>query len=96
VHSLEHGAVWIIYRADLPKEQVGSLRQLARRQSYVLVSSSPDLHAPVVATAWGHRLRLDSVGDPRLDEFLRAFRLGPQAPERGGRCTGGIGMASRD
>ena len=24
-------------------------------------------------------------------EFVRAFRLGPEAPERGGPCTGGVG-----
>ena len=94
VHSLEHGAVWITYRPDLAPEQVEALRRLARRQSYVLVSPFPELPAPVVALAWGRQLPLDSVGDPRLDEFVSAFQLGPQAPERGGPCTRGIGEPS--
>jgi putative peptide zinc metalloprotease protein len=96
VHSLEHGAVWITYHPDLPKKQIDILRQRARRQPYLLVSAFFDLPAPIVASAWGGQLRLDSPNDPRLDQFVRAFRLGPQAPERGGPCTGGVGVPSRD
>lgn len=91
VHSLEHGAVWITYRLDLGKEEVDVLHHLAARETYVLVSPFPDLPAPIVASAWGRQLRLDSAADPRLGQFVRAFRLGKQAPERGGPCMGGIG-----
>jgi putative peptide zinc metalloprotease protein len=92
VHSLEHGAVWITYRPDLPASEVAALRVLAVRQSYVLVSAYPGLSAPVVASAWGRQLHLTSASDPRLDQFVRLFRLGGQAPERGGRCSGGLGV----
>lgn len=34
----------------------------------------------------------DEILNPRLEQFVGAFRLGPQAPERGGPCTGGIGQ----
>jgi hypothetical protein len=91
VHSLEHGAVWISYRPDLPQRQLDSLRQLAQRQPYVLVSPYPGLPAPLVASAWGHQLRLGSAYDPRLEQFVGVFRLGSQAPERGEPCTGGKG-----
>lgn len=37
VHSLEHGAVWITYRPDLPKDQVDKLKELASRD-YMLMS----------------------------------------------------------
>jgi hypothetical protein len=92
VHSMEHGAVWITFAPDLPAAQVDRLRQLAR-QTYVLVSPWPgdDLPAPVVASAWGRQLRLDSADDPRLDAFVRAFRAGPQTPEPGAPCAGAIG-----
>jgi putative peptide zinc metalloprotease protein len=92
VHSLEHGAVWITYRPNLSPEEIEALRQQANRQPYVLVSPFPDLPAPVVASAWGHQLSLDSATDPRLDQFIRAFRLGSQAPEPGEACTGGTGV----
>jgi hypothetical protein len=89
VHSLEHGAVWITYAPDLPQAQVDALRALAERQSYILVSPMEDLPSPVVASAWNHQVALDSANDPRLEQFVREFRLSPQAPEPGAACTGG-------
>lgn len=89
VHSMEHGAVWITYRPDLPRDQVSTLRDLATTQKYVLVSPWPDLRAPVVASSWGRQVRLESATDPRLAEFVRQFRLSPQAPEPGAPCLGG-------
>ncbi|WP_233451824.1 DUF3105 domain-containing protein [Rubrobacter xylanophilus] len=94
VHSLEHGAVWITYRPDLPREQVERLRELAQSQTYILVSSYPELPAPVFASAWGKQLRLDSANDERLEQFVRAYRQGPQTPEPGAACTGGVGEPS--
>ena len=91
VHSMEHGAVWITYQPDLPSDQVNVLRNLAHDNTYVLVSPFPDSPAPVVASAWGKQLQLDSANDPRLEQFVSAFREGPQAPERGAPCTNGIG-----
>ena len=91
VHSMEHGAVWITYQPDLPSDQVEVLRNLAHDNTYVLVSPFPDSPAPVVASAWGKQLQLDSANDPRLEQFVSAFREGPQAPERGAACTNGIG-----
>lgn len=91
IHSLEHGAVWITYQPDLPQEQVDQIRQLANDNAYVLASPYPDLPSPVVASAWGKQLQLDSAGDPRLKQFVSAFEQGPQTPEPGAVCTGGTG-----
>ncbi len=88
VHSMEHGAVWITYQPNLPADQVDILRKQAE-QSYVLVSPYPNLPSPVVASAWSNQLKLDSASDPRLDQFVRYFRGGPQTPEPGAPCTGG-------
>jgi hypothetical protein len=89
VHSLEHGAVWITYRPDLPADQIDQLRELAEGTSYVLVSRFPDLPAPVVASAWGTQLQLQSASDPELDAFVRTYRQGPQTLEPGASCSGG-------
>jgi hypothetical protein len=91
VHSLEHGAVWITYRPDLPQGQVDEIRRLASDNTYVLASPYPDLPAPVVASAWGKQLTLDSADDPRLEQFVSAYAQGPQTPEPGAACTGGLG-----
>jgi putative peptide zinc metalloprotease protein len=90
VHSMEHGAVWITYRSDLPQGQLNTLRQMAQQQTYLLVSAYRNLPAPVVASAWGRQLAIDSADDSRLGEFVRVFRLGAQTPERG-PCSGGLG-----
>lgn len=91
VHSQEHGAVWIAYHPNLPGDQVETLRQIGRGQTYVIVSPFPDLPAPVVASAWGRQQRFASAGDAALREFIRMFRAGPQTPEPGAPCTGGAG-----
>lgn len=91
VHSLEHGAVWITYQPDLPQEQVQQIQQLASDNTYVLASPYPDLSAPVVASAWGKQLQLDSADVPSLKRFISAFKQGPQTPEAGAVCTGGVG-----
>ncbi len=91
VHSLEHGAVWITYSLDLPKDQVSSIKNKANDKTFILASPYPGLTSPVVISAWGRQLALDSADDPRLDKFIEAFRQGPQTPEPGAVCTGGTG-----
>lgn len=92
VHSLEHGTVWITYQTELPAPQIEQIAQIARSQTYVLAGPYPDLPSPVIATGWANQLRLDSADDPRLREFVRRFRQGPNAPEPGAVCSGGTGQ----
>ena len=94
VHTLEHGAVWIAYRPDLPQGEVDQLREIAQSESCVLVSPYPDLDAPIVASAWGKQMTLENADDPDLERFVRAYLQGPQTPEPGATCTGGIGQPS--
>lgn len=89
VHTLEHGAVWITYSPDLPQEQKDEIRELVNGQSCVLASPYEGLDSPVVASAWGKQLRLDSADDPDLEGFVRSYLQGPQTPEPGAACTGG-------
>jgi hypothetical protein len=90
VHSLEHGAVWVTYDPDLPGDQVDRLEALAGENPYLLVSPVRGLPTPVVASAWGLQLRVDSVGDERLEAFLVSYQQGPQNPEPGAPCSGGL------
>jgi hypothetical protein len=92
VHSLEHGAVWITYSPDLPQDEVEHLRDLAENESYLLVSPRENLPSPVVASAWGKQLTLESADDPDLERFIEAYAQGPQTPEKGATCSGGLGQ----
>jgi len=85
VHSLEHGAIWITYRPDLPQAEIDSLAALARSRKLVLASRWDNgLPSPVVATGWGRQLLLQSTADPRLMEFVRVYAN--QGPEPNAPC----------
>jgi Protein of unknown function (DUF3105) len=88
VHSLEHGAVWITYRPDLPKAQVEALAKKVNGQDYMLMSPYPGLDKPVSLQAWGFQLKLDKADDPRVDEFIKAFRVNASV-EAGATCGQG-------
>ncbi|WP_326557175.1 DUF3105 domain-containing protein [Micromonospora sp. NBC_01796] len=89
VHSLEHGAVWVTYRGDVSRSDWDSLRAKVEGVPYRMMSPLPQQPAPIMLTAWGHQLSVDSAGDARIDEFLTAYTQGPQAPEPGAPVTGG-------
>ncbi len=96
VHSLEHGAVWITYLPSLPAAGVARLRHTVEAHygggdRYVILSPYPGQPAPVMATAWGNQLSLQSPTDPRVAAFIEHFREGPQDLERGAPCSGGVG-----
>jgi hypothetical protein len=86
VHSLEHGAVWITYGPDTSQADKDVLKAIADQGDHILVSEYDGLPAPIVATAWGKQLLLQSVSDPRLQQFVDVFQSGPQTPEPGVTC----------
>lgn len=90
VHSMEHGAVWLTYRPDLPAAEIRKLTELVSTTSYVLLTPYPGQSSPIMATAWGVQLALDSPDDPRLPTFLSTYIQGEQTPEPGAPCTGGV------
>ena len=71
-------------------DDVGLIAALAAQPS-TLVTPVDGLPTDAVASAWGTRIELDGVDDPRLLEFLEFFRQGPQTPEPGAPCTSGVG-----
>lgn len=89
VHSLEHGAVWLSYKPDLPAEEISKLAALAKTDPYVLLSPNKNQTEPVTATAWGARLSVPNADDSRVPTFINAYAQSPNAPEPGASCTGG-------
>ena len=49
------------------------------------------LASELVLNAWGVQLQVDSVNDARVAQFIDQYRLGPQTPEFGASCDGGVG-----
>ncbi|MFF4771551.1 DUF3105 domain-containing protein [Microtetraspora fusca] len=91
VHAQEHGAVWISYRPDVPRAEVEKVLTAMAGRDYILLSPHPKQAAPFVASAWSKQLMLESADDPRLSAFLRAHIKGPETPEPGAPCDGGVG-----
>ena len=89
VHSLEHGAVWVTYKQGLPADQVAKLQQRVDGQDYMLMSPVAGLEKNVSLQAWGYQLKLDSVDDPRIGEFIRALRLNATV-EPNATCSSGV------
>ncbi|MEO7001888.1 MAG: DUF3105 domain-containing protein [Ktedonobacterales bacterium] len=98
VHSMEHGAVWITYQPDLSSKDVATLRSLVSGHMFVILSpytAVPGQHAglpaPVVVSAWGVQLKVQSANDPRIAQFIKKYEQGPQTQEPGAACSGGTG-----
>ncbi|MDN5859206.1 MAG: DUF3105 domain-containing protein, partial [Pseudonocardia sp.] len=88
VHSIEHGAVWIAYDpARVQGADVAALAALVEGKPYLVMSPFPDMPSPISLQSWGHQLAVESVGDPRIDQFITALRLNPNThPEPGASC----------
>ena len=82
VHSLEHGTVGILYRPDVPVEEIRNVEALVKDyDSHVFSSPYPDLEDPYTVVAWAHLMRLDSLDMDAIEEFIEVFRQGGDAPE---------------
>jgi hypothetical protein len=89
VHSMEHGAVWITYRPDLPKDQVDELARKVNNVEFMLMSPYPGLDVPISVQAWGYQLKVGRADDGRIDDFINALKKNAtQEPQAG--CSGGI------
>ncbi len=88
VHSLEHGAVWITYRSDLPADQVEKLASKVRGNEYMMMSPVDNLDKAVSLQAWGFQLKVDEADDSRIDDFVSALRLNASV-EPGSTCCFG-------
>jgi hypothetical protein len=100
VHSMEHGAVWVTYRPDLPKDQVEQLAGKVRNQDYLLMSPFEGLDTPISLQAWGYQLKVDNASDGRIDEFLSSLKQnasmeGPTATCSQGQFVSATGTEPR-
>jgi len=90
VHSLEHGAVWITYRPDLPKDQIDQLAGKVRGKEKLLMSPYEGLDKPISLQAWGYQLKVDNASDGRIDEFIKALRVNASVEGPTALCAQGI------
>ncbi|WDV53234.1 DUF3105 domain-containing protein [Streptomyces coeruleorubidus] len=90
VHSLEHGAVWITYNGTATATDLKRLAGKVARTPYTLMSPVTRQSGTIMLSAWGHQLSVETASDPRVEQFITAYVQGPQTPEPGAPCTGGL------
>ncbi|GGM19655.1 MULTISPECIES: DUF3105 domain-containing protein [Micromonospora] len=99
VHSLEHGAVWITYRPDLPADQVTALAEKVRGNEKMMLSPFQGQDKPISLQAWGYQLKVDNADDSRIDEFVKTLRVNASIEGPNALCSQGItatGTTPRD
>ena len=91
VHSMEHGAVLLLYKCEQPcpaiVEELRKVREAMpadplcadQIRTRVILAPDPLLDVPVAAAAWGWTYKADCVDAPTLTQFARDHYA--QAPE---------------
>lgn len=90
VHSLEHGAVWITYRPDLPADQVATLAGHVEGTEKLFMSPFPEQDAPISLQAWGYQLQVNDTDDSRIADFIRVLRVNASLEGPTATCGGGV------
>jgi hypothetical protein len=85
VHSLEHGAVGIMYRPDLDPADISTIEGIVREfDGQVLSQPDPDMPTAMAVTSWGEMMRLDALDESAIRRYIETFR--GEGPESGAEC----------
>lgn len=90
VHALEHGSVWVTYTGKAPAADVQKLADRVSHTPYSLMSPYEGQAGAIMLSAWGKQVTVDGADDPRVAQFFAHYVQGPQTPEPGAACTGGL------
>ena len=75
-------------KSSPPKKSVQAPK-LGALPQWDLSDLYPGIDSPVIVTAWGYQLKLESADDGRLMQFISKYEQGPSTPELGASCSGG-------
>jgi hypothetical protein len=82
VHALEHGAVGILYSPDLDAQAIKQIEEIVRSFDDEVFSAPQDgMDTPIAVTAWGKMMKLDTVDEQAIRDFIARYRGGGDAPE---------------
>lgn len=87
VHTLEHGAVGLLYRPDLDLETIEQIEELTRSyESHTFSMPYETLEQPITLIAWGHMMKLEAWDEVAAKNFIDVFRRQGDAPEAFQEC----------
>ncbi len=72
VHSLEHGAVILWYKSDIPATQSAQLKSIFNNVpvSKKIMVPRDNLDVPVALTSWGRLLKLQTIDENQIKTFM--------------------------
>lgn len=83
LHSMEHGAAVVWYREDLDQSEIDRIKEAFSASSgKKIMLARKDLDVPVALTSWGYLLKLNTIDEQAIIEFMQTNNdRGPeQAP----------------
>jgi hypothetical protein len=80
VHSMEHGAAVVWYREGLDQGEIEKITEAFNSSSgKKIMLARKDLDVPVALTSWGYLLKLNTVDEAKIKEFIETNN--DRAPE---------------
>lgn len=80
LHSMEHGAVVLWYKEDLPQNEIDKLKKIFRESSgKKIMLPRKNLDVPVALTSWDYILKLKTIDEAKIKEFIETNN--DRAPE---------------
>jgi hypothetical protein len=81
LHSMEHGAAVVWYREGMDQSDVDKITDAFNNSSgKKIMLARKDLDVPVALTSWGYLLKLDTVDESIIREFIETNNN--RAPEK--------------
>ena len=81
LHSMEHGAAVVWYREGLEQAETDKIKRAFNSASgKKIMLARKDLDVPVALTSWGYLLKLQTVDEAKIKEFIETNN--DRAPEK--------------
>ena len=81
LHSMEHGAAVVWYREGLEQTEIDRIKEAFNSASVKkIMLARKDLDVPVALTSWGYLLKLETVDETTIKEFIETNN--DRAPEK--------------
>jgi len=81
LHSMEHGAAVVWYREGMDQSDVNKITEAFNNSSgKKIMLARKDLDVPVALTSWGYLLKLQTIDETKIQEFIETNN--DRAPEK--------------
>lgn len=81
LHSMEHGAAVVWYREGLGQAEIDKIKEAFYASSgKKIMLPRKDLDVPVALTSWGYLLKLQTIDEAKIKEFIETNN--DRAPEK--------------